>query len=195
MTLAAALLVIPDLIFNSMIRLVVNLGLGDSVPDWQEFISPRWVWDVVGQEGLRSAYHTLRNNPPDREILLLLRPALVALGLILLAALVLLAGGIVGVSGRKKRPVFVLSGTTVLLLIAAQISFSFFEKSVTAPDFNLLSVIDAGSLGSIVGAFLDPRIEQLKLSSAVLMLGLLAGLIALWNLAFLLTEDTESRGK
>ena len=190
-TALLALSALPNLYFNSLIYARADPGIGNA--DWHDWISLSW----FGPGGLWSGTIRFDGESGGKlgEYVPLLLPALIAGGLLILAALALVAVAVIAAVSNKQLPQLILCGVSAVLIIGAYISFGRFAGAVTAPDFDLMGLFGEGFLTSLLGTFLHPQVLILRLDSAVSMLLVICGAVAVWIAAFKFTAAKGEQAK
>ncbi|MDR2647074.1 MAG: hypothetical protein LBB67_03005 [Oscillospiraceae bacterium] len=193
-TALIALMVVPNMIWNTLVYMVIDPGLGEESPAlWGEELSLSYLYQLFGPNG---PFHGAIQAPEggfSSDLFLLLRPALVSFTLIALAVLVLLAIAVIAIVSNKRKVILILAACGFPLMGAANLAFGVFANKVLAPEFNLLNLLGTGTLTGILGMFVDPQVVVMDLSRGVSTLILLFGLILLWIGAFELTKPKKEK--
>ncbi|MDR1928068.1 MAG: hypothetical protein LBQ33_05465 [Oscillospiraceae bacterium] len=191
-TVLLALTVIPNMIFNTLIYIVIDPGLGEKSPMmWGESISIAYACHMLGPGGPLEGIVKAPEGDVSAVLFDLLRPAAWAGILIALAVLLLLAIAVIAAASNKKLPLLILAGLGIVSVAAAFFLFGKFVDAVQAPDFNLVSLLGDGMLTTLLGAFLKPRVDTLQLSKGISMLFVIFGAVLVWVGGFIVTTPRE----
>ncbi|MCL2106018.1 MAG: hypothetical protein FWH26_03010 [Oscillospiraceae bacterium] len=179
-----ALTVVPNILYNSLLYIVVDLGLGDNAPLWGEEVSIPFIRLITGAGtgtgGGGDGWKDIVFSPQ-------LRLGVIAYGLVALSVIVLLAAAIVNAASGKALPTLIITGAALALLAAGYIVFGQFAQRLMSPEFSLISLFGENTLLDILGMFVQPSVQVLRLGKGIALLALIEVAFALWTTAFWVT--------
>ncbi|MDR1734121.1 MAG: hypothetical protein LBR73_04480 [Oscillospiraceae bacterium] len=157
-------------------------GSSESKPPWEDFISLSLLRRTFsGESKLTQFFSGFKLEWITADIRKVLLPGLIGIALVFLAALVLLAAGIVGMVRKKNKPVLLLCAAAGGCILTGLCFFRYFGNKVTNPGFDLMAILGSGELSKLLSLFVDPTVLVMKMSWGVFLLFVLCGLVALWR--------------
>jgi hypothetical protein len=183
---ALALCVIPAAFFLDLLRVRVSVTLLPKAI--QDDISIKRIYDLLAPGGSFSGLFSGKGNLlADATVKSLMPAGICFASFFVLALLLSLVIFFSAVFSKKQLVITCLGAGGLVSVIAAYISFGRLVAPILSGAVSISDFVNIGALGLLVDSAI--KFQMLRLTSATFVMGLVFAAIAIWGIAYIVTDE------